>query len=329
MSGRLSLAGLVVAVAVIAAWVEVRTPAALLPPPHRPDEVHGRPDVRLAAAEYPRTATGTDGISVTLAGPPRRIISQFWSADEFLYAIVPPERIVGVSETAFATQASNLLDFVERYHPILATNVEDVLRANPDLVLVPESELNDRPALLREAGVPVYRIYTRFDTLQSIEDHMRLIGYLSGEDARAGEAIRLFRDTIQRAVRRRSREGTPPRILGISGSYTNGSHTLFDDVVRTLGAENVAASHGFTGYGALSDEYIVRWNPDWIIAGADRGDGQRLRAALLSRPSIAATSAALHGRVVVIENNIFLSMSPYVARLVDVLSRTLYGDGQS
>jgi iron complex transport system substrate-binding protein len=262
---------------------------------------------------------------VSIAAPPQRIVSQYWSADEYLYVIVPPERIVGVSETAPSRASSNVLPEVERFHPVLATSPEVVLRANPDLVLTPESDSNDGPALLRAAGVPVYRIYTRFETLQSIEDHIQLIGYLSGEDERARKTLDEFRATIRRAVARRPDGVAPPRVLGMGGTYSYGTHTVFDDIVRTLGAENVAATHGFRGYDRVTDEHIVRWNPDWIFVGADRGQVEQVRANLVARPSIAATSAAAHGHVVVIENDVFLPMSPYTARLVDLLSQILYG----
>jgi hypothetical protein len=53
----------------------------------------------------------------------------------------------------------------------------------------PKPPRSDLPGLLRAAGVPVYRIYTMFPTLASIEAHIRLVGYLSGEDARAEAEI--------------------------------------------------------------------------------------------------------------------------------------------
>jgi ABC-type hemin transport system substrate-binding protein len=75
----------------------------------------------------------------------------------------------------------------------------------------------------------------------------------------------------------------------------------------------------------VTDEHIVRWDPDWIVAGADRGQAAAVQAALLARPAIAATSAARRGQVVVIENDVFLPMSPWTSRLVDRLAGILYG----
>jgi iron complex transport system substrate-binding protein len=180
--------------------------------------------------------------------------------------------------------------------------------------------------LLRQAGVPVHRVYTKFETLASIEDHMRLIGYLTGEDERARQAIQRFHETVARAAAKRPAGAAAPRVLGMGGSYSYGSTTLFSDILRTLGAENVAATHGFTGYERVTDEHIARWDPEWIFAGADRGEADLVRARLLARHAIRSTRAARNGRIVVLTNDLFLPLSPHTARLVSVLADTLYGE---
>lgn len=324
MYERTLLGGLVVAIAGIAAIVQARTPGGLLPPPDRPDRAYEK-RVLIGDAAYPREAVGADGVRTRIAHAPQRIVSQFWSIDEYLYAIVPPERIVGVSETAYLDASSNVLSFVNRFHPVIATDPEIVLRATPDLVLTDESARWELPGLLRQAGVPVHRIYSRFETLQAIEDNIRLIGYLTGEDARA-EAVRQdFHSAIARAAAMRPAGMPAPRVLGMGGAYTYGRETLFNDILRVLGAENVAATHGFVGYDGVTDEHIARWDPDWIVAGANRGQTAAVRAQLLARPAVAATSAARLGRVVVIDNDVFYAMSPYTSRLVDMLAKVLYG----
>jgi len=325
MYERSMFAGLVTAVAAVAVWVQASTPASLIARPDRPDRSSGSDIVETESVAYPRYAIGADRVRTRIDGAPARIVSQFWSVDEYLYSLVPPERVVGVSETAYLAASSNVLPLVERYKPVIATEPEHVLRARPDLVITPESARWEIAGLLREAGVPVYRLYTRFETLQSIEDHIRLIGYLTGTDHAAEAERGRFHETIARAAARRPAGAPSPRVLGMGGSYSYGTQTLFHDILRVLGAENVAGTHGFTGYDRVTDEHIVRWDPDWIVAGADRGQARAIRDALMARPAIAATSAARNGHVVVIENDVFLPMSPYTARLVDVLSTILYG----
>lgn len=301
------------------------TPASLLRAPERPFTGYGTLDVRIEGPSYPRYATGADDVRTAIAAPPRRLVSQSWSSDEYLYSIVPPARVVGVSESAYEERFSNVHELAKKFRPIVAVDLEQVLRTEPDLVLTPAAARSDVPGLLRAAGVPVYRIHTMFPTLASLEEHILLVGYLTGEDARAEEELRRFRDVVARASARRPAGTPPPRVMGFGGLYSYGSDTLFHDILRVLGAENVAATHGFVGYDRVTDEHIVRWNPEWIVAGADRGQVAHVRARLLANPAIAATTAAARLQVVVLENHIFLPLSPYTAQLVDALATALYG----
>ncbi len=325
MRERSVLVGFVAAVACVAVWVQARTPASLIAPPDRPARSLRTDDVRTGGPAYPRHATGADDREIVVPRAPARIVSQYWSTDEYLYSLVPPDRVVGVSDTAYSDASSNVLPFVSRYRPVIATDPEQVLRADPDLVLSPDSGRWEIAGLLREADVPVYRMHTQFETLNSIVDHIRLVGYLTGEDAAARAEAEHFSEVIARAAAMQRVVSAAPRVLGMGASYTYGSQTLFHDILRVLGAENVAATHGFTGYDHVSDEQIVRWDPDWIVAGAIRGQARQARTALLARPAIAATSAARAGHVVVIEDDVFLPMSPYTARLVEVLATLFYG----
>jgi iron complex transport system substrate-binding protein len=324
----LPLAALVAAVAVTSVIVARVTPATLLTAPARPEtRFGGNAIVRTSGPMYPRAAIGADDAGVEIVRPPMRIVSQYWSADEFLYAIVPPERVVGVSETAFVESQSNVLAEVARYQPVLANDPERVLRARPDLVIAPDSARSEGPALLRHAGVPVYRLFTMFETLAEIEEHITLVGYLTGEDAAAARERERFRAAIDRAVRRRPAGAPAPRVLAFGGTYSYGARTLLADILRVLGAENLAETHGFVGYDRVTDEHVVRWNPDWIVTGAPRGRVEETRATLLARPAVAATSAARRGQVIVIENGVFLPLSPFTSALVDALSVAFYGEG--
>jgi iron complex transport system substrate-binding protein len=322
------LTAVLVTLAVASAMVARFAPAALLALPERPMSTD-RPRVRSESSSYPRHATGADDVRVEIGRPPERIASQHWSTDEFLYAVVPPERIVGVSDAAWQAGLTNVLAFVEAHTPVRAMDLELLLKADPDLVLSPDSVRSDHPALLRLAGLPVYRMHTNFQTLASIEEHVRLVGYLTGEDARASAEVDRMRRVVGDAASRRGALGARPRVLGLGGTYSYGADTLLHDILTTLGAENLAATHGLRGYDRVTDEQIVRWDPDWIIAGADAGGEAAVRAGLLARPAIAATRAARNGRVVVFANHVFLPLSPFVTQLVEAMAQALYGGATS
>ena len=210
-----SLAALVVAMVCASVVVHRVTPVAMLRTPERPFAGYGDPRVRTGPVSYPRQAVGADDERVTIVARPKRIVSQGWAADEFLYASVPPERVVGVSESAYQDRISNVHELARRYGPVVANDPERVLRADPDLVLTPVDARSDVPPL-RAAGIPLYRIYTTFQTLRSIEEHIRLVGYLTGEDARAGLEVVRFRAIVERAAARKPAEARSPRVLDLA-----------------------------------------------------------------------------------------------------------------
>jgi iron complex transport system substrate-binding protein len=274
--------------------------------------------------KYPREAVDSDLFRVRIAKPARRIVSQYWSIDEHLYSVVPPERVIAVSESAYERRISNVYQFAERFRPVIATDPEKVLRQDPDLLLVSNSARIDFCDLVRTTGIPIYRAFTTFTTLEQIAETIRLTGYLTGEDAAAATEIARFRSEIRRAQARKPAGATPPRILGMGGRYSYGEQTLFHDIAKTLGAINVGAEGGLQGYDSVSTEQIVRWNPEWIIAGADRGKTKEVLDRMLQDPAIAITRAAKDGHIVVLENNVFLPMSPFTTLIVNAIAEAIY-----
>ncbi len=285
----------------------------------------GRAEIRTGPPAYPREARDSDSFVVRVARPVRRVASQYWSLDEFVYSVVPPERVVAVSESAYLKTISNAYRHAERHRPAPATDPERVLRASPDLVVVSNGARLDYSELVRNAGVPVYRAFVAFTTLEEVAETIRLTGYLTGEDAAADAEIRRFRSEIERARARRPANAPRPRILGLGGRSSYGAGTLFDEVVRTLGGINVGAEGGLKGYDAVSTEQIARWDPEWIVTGADAGKNKEVLARLLADPGIAVTQAARNGRVLVFDFTVFLPMSPFTTLLVAAIAEAIYG----
>ena len=281
--------------------------------------------IRTGPPEYPRVAVDSDEFTVRVARPARRIVSQYWSIDEYVYSVAPPDRVVAVSESAYLPNISNVYREVQKFRPVIATDPERVLRLEPDLLLVSSSSRADFCALVRSTGAPIYRVFTTFTTLAQVAETIRLTGYLTGEDEAAAKEVNRFWSEIERAKGRRKPGARPPRILGFSGHSSYGTETLFDDVVRTLGGINVGAEGGLKGYDAINSEQIVRWNPEWIVAGSDRGKTGQVLASLMADPAIAITPAARAGHILVFEFNVFLPTSPFTTMLVNAIAEAIYG----
>jgi iron complex transport system substrate-binding protein len=281
--------------------------------------------VRIGKSQYPREAVDSDEVTVSIARPAHRTVSQYWSIDEFVYSILPPEDVVAVSQSAYEEEISNVVQNVKTFKPAVATDVERVVALDPDLMLVSREGRADYTSLARSSGVPVYRIETSFETLDQIEQNIRLVGYMTGQDESAAKEASRFHAAIEKAVSMRPPGSAKPRILGLGGRYGYGRKTLFQDIVTKLGGINVGAENGIVGYDSVNFEQIVRWDPEWIIASAKTGSTKQVLATLMSDPAISLTQAGRNGHIVVLDNRVFLPMSPYTSIFVQAIAEAIYG----
>jgi iron complex transport system substrate-binding protein len=281
--------------------------------------------VRTGGKQYPREAVDSDEFKVSIARPAHRVVSQYWSIDEFVYSILPPQDVVAVSQSAYLEEISNAYQSVQQFKPVIATDVERVVALDPDLMLVSREGRADYTSLARSSGVPVYRMDTSFETLDQIEQNIRLVGYLTGQDESAAREASRFHAAIGKAVSMKPAGSGKPRILGLGGPNSYGRKTLFQDIVAKLGGINVGAENGLVGYDSVNFEQIVRWDPEWIIAGAKTGSTKQVLANLMSDPAISLTQAARNGHIVVLDNRVFLPMSPYTSILVQAIAEAVYG----
>ncbi len=291
---------------------------------------NGRTDGSPSARGFPKTFTDYHGFELTLPKPPARIASQALATDSFLFATVPPERIVAVSMYATEPQYSNIVELVRHYNIPSIRDAEYAIRLDPDLLLISNISRADFTDLVRQAGVPTYSMRTVFGSLDEISVGLRTIGELTGEPETAAVALAEFEAAIEAVLSKRPAvaQHPPPRVLALSGySYTSGKGSLFEDIVQVLGAINVGSEQGIGEWGKVGSEQIAGWNPDWIVSGTGGADPSDVLQKLLADPAISVTTAGNKKQVLVVEDRHYLAMSQHVVHLVNAIAEALYGSG--
>jgi iron complex transport system substrate-binding protein len=272
---------------------------------------------------FPRTLTDALGNRLAIPSPPQRIISQTLGTDEILFAICPPSRIVGVSTLARDETYSNVLDQARASKAEPSTGAEQVLRLKPDLIFVSSYSRADIVEVLRASHAPIFR-FANYDRIDDMKANIRIVGRAIGED---DAADRLIADMDRRlaALKARIPPGAkPPRVMSYSGDgYTAGAQTLFDDVIKAAGGVNVVAEH-LCGFGKVSAEQLLQWDPEVIVTGFRPGQEQAVRDALLRNPVVAQTRAGKTGRIVMIPARIFEAASQHVVDGAEILSAALW-----
>lgn len=278
----------------------------------------------LGDSRYPRRLADHEGYSLTIKRPARRIASLEWGIDDFVYTVAAPETVVAVNDSAYQRRISNVIELAERYRPVVASTAEAVLKADPDLAIAAGRRSPEFAEILAAAGIATHRTFTLYTKLEEVAKTILLTGYLTGRDEEARRAYDEFQAAVARARTRKPQDAPPPRILGFGGRYSYGDETLFNDIVRTLGGVNVGAENGLRGYDAINTEQVLRWDPEWIVAGADLGTSEQVLRRFMEDPALRATTAARKGQIVVFEHKVFLAMSPFTRLMLDALGDALY-----
>src|SRR5262245_35743239 len=85
---------------------------------------YGGASSTTGSKEYPRLIDDSEGYALRMSRPARTIASQYWSIDDYVYAIAPPSSVVAVSEYAFQHAYSNVFQWADLFQPAIATDPE-------------------------------------------------------------------------------------------------------------------------------------------------------------------------------------------------------------
>lgn len=285
----------------------------------------------LAEEGFPRTVTEADGRDVLIPQKPRRIVSTTLGGDHILLALVRPERILALTHFA-ADPSYSFVPHVARELPPdrliaqVSGAAERLLAWRPDLVVVASFSEPSTVAHLRDAGIPVL-VLQHFSSMEDVRDNILLLGRAVGEESRAEELVEEMEARLE-AVSRRV-EGRPEvRVMTyalIGGrAVTEGAATSFEAMIRAAGGVNVAAREaGLVGSVNISMERLLALDPDVILVPGSGQESAHLDD-LLDRPGAESLKAVRGGRVIVVQDRYFYTVSHYIAESVELFARLLH-----
>jgi iron complex transport system substrate-binding protein len=290
----------------------------------------------LAASCTPDTtrhATASLGATTSSASNPSSVIR-----DDFGRAIpfaTRPHRVVSLNPTtteiAFAIGAGALLvgrshwdDWPDSARTVpdmgngISPNVEKIVAAHPDLVLLYASEDN-RAAAERLESAGIHTISLRIDRIADFDRSVRLLGRVLGDSATA----MLVADTVRASLRRVAAAtkdlhrpmvvwpliDTSPMVVG-GGSFMN-------ELLAVAGAHNVYAYLPQPSP-IVSIEDVISKNPDFVIRGGEGGSAAPLGGVWRAVPAIT------RGHVIRIPLTMILRPSVQMGTAARILARALH-----
>jgi iron complex transport system substrate-binding protein len=283
------------------------------------------PGTRVTGDGFPKVLIDQTGRRVVLPQKPTRIVSVTLATDEILLALVGPPRLVGVTYLADDGRVSNMTQEAAAVPHKVRADPEQIISLQPDLVFVASFLRGEFIRLLQAAGLVLFQ-FQEYDSIAEVQQNIRLIGRVVGEEAKAEALVAAMQARLQALAEQLQPLGTRPRVLywGSHG-YTAGRMTSIDDLITYAGGENLAATYGITGPANLSAEQVLAMNPQVIVSGSLDQDAQHGLPTALLHPALQGTEAVKRGRVYTVPSRYLVTISQFIVDGVEAFARVLHG----
>lgn len=243
------------------------------------------------------------------------------------------DSLVGVDQSTTLKSLDGLPRVTSGGHTV---NAEAIIDLHPDVVIT-DGTVGPRDVIEQLEDVGITVVFVQNDpSFAGAEDLARQVAAIYGSPE-AGEQLA---DRIADEVAAKTAEisqiapAKPADKLRIAFVYlrgTAGVYYLFgkesgaDQLIDALGGIDVATDMGWDGMKPMTDEALVKANPDLILVMSDGLESVGGVDGLLEeKPAIAVTTAGEHRRFVDMEDGTVLSFGPRSADILDALARAVY-----
>ena len=214
-------------------------------------------------AAHALQVTDDRGVTVTLAQSPQRIVSLLPSLTEGVCAMAQCQRLVGVDR--YSNYPASV-DALPKLGGGMDPNIEAIVALKPDVVLVAAS--SRASARLEALGLAVVALETKNHA--DVRRVLRVLGVLLDVPPEQGadRVWRVIDTSMSAAAQSLSARAKNTRVyFEVSrGPYAAGESSFIGETLTRLGVKNVVpASLG--PFPKLNPEFVVRANPDLIMAG--------------------------------------------------------------
>jgi iron complex transport system substrate-binding protein len=276
-----------------------------------------------ATAEVISVPDGLGG-TLTLAAPPRAIVSLAPSTAEILFAIGAGKQVAAREDfTNYPPEAASLPSVGGMSGPI---SVEQVVALKPDLVIAAPITPPELIKGIQDLKIPVLMLPNPL-TLAELYAIIELAGQATGH---ADEAKALTEDLQAREVKvanALSKANTTPTVFyELDGTdpakpWTTGPGTFIDLLITRAGGQNIGAK--LQGeWAQLSQEDLLVENPDFIILG-DSNFGMTAEQ-VAARPGWDALKAVKASQVLPINDDLISRPGPRMLDGLETLAKMLH-----
>ena len=259
------------------------------------------------------TLTFTDDLDreVTVPVQPQRVAVLLGSYADVWCLAGGQDTLVAAADDAWTDFDLNLGDEVANLGSLMEPNLEELIAAQPDLVIASSNTTSNVELLpsLEDLGVPV--IYFGVNSFNDYLEMLDVCTQITGQT----QNYQTYGLDVQAQVEKAKEQddGSAPTVLLLRSASTsckvkNSKGTVLGEILADLGAVNIADSDTSL-LEDLSMERIIADDPDYIFVvfqGSDQDAAQKtLDAALTSNPAWDTLSAVQNGNFYLMEKELY------------------------
>ncbi len=252
--------------------------------------------------------------SAAPAIPPHGIVSNNPCIDAVLAEIAGPGQIAAVSIYSHNPESASAPLAWAKAIPAIGTSAEELVSAQPRLVLTGNLASSGTNAALARAGIHPVAVGVPVN----VEDSKKQVMQIADAIGRQG-AGKALTQRIDEATRPISEPKTVSAIIWQNGDFVPGKGTLQDELLGRAGFTNASALYGLGGWDVLPLEVLIR-KPPQVIFMPVAAKGQDARNLATRKKLLKHLGGKV--RVVPFPDRLLFCGGPTIVTVMDIFRKT-------
>ncbi|WP_410209016.1 ABC transporter substrate-binding protein [Fusobacterium sp.] len=257
-----------------------------------------------------------------------RIASLNLSSDEMLTALLPPDKIIGLSgKINEDADMSNIPEIAKKF-PKIEKNLETLLDLNPDIVIGADWIDKNFIQSIKDAGVDVF-IYKTPKSYEEQKNAILELGKVVGAEEKSQLIVKEMDkrlEAVHKKIASLNLEKKPKVMLYTPFETTSAEDTSFNDLVNIIDGINPVVGSGVNSFQKISKEKVIELDPDVIIVPiwTSEVDNEKFFKYLIEDPSFADITAVKNKQVYGIPYKKISPSSQYMIGGIEEMARKVY-----
>ena len=247
----------------------------------------------------------------------KRVISLAPSITETLFYMNLGRSVVGVTRYARWPEAVKNIPKIGGYYDI---NLESIINLKPDVVMLTYRQMELAKKIRK---LHIKTLILHYDSIKNIINSIYTIGRYCDAQSNAKSAAELLKKQID-SIMKKYKNGNHHKILicfgypGISPIVAAGNKSIYGDIIKIIGAQNVY--QGSLAWPTIPLSSIIKFNPYAIFVLGNPKTGSK---SILKWNQLPIDAVKNH-RIYLLSRNIYLVPSPRIVQVMKNIAKLLY-----